>query len=200
MEHKNIPNNGLHEPKDIVFAAAGQVYVADGLGSGEWRAPPMPGVDTALQGQVYVANGSGAGSWTSLPGGWGQYDDTGDPLAIGVAPVEISVDGEGPLTNTDNLPMGSDLWVDTTFNPLSVGDVYSIEVVFEVETVTGAGTININLAGEEFSAPASVGSVRVSSNIHVFNGEDVEILVSTDEGTVQITNRRVKIVRLYGAV
>lgn len=200
MEHRNIPNDGLHEPKDIVFAAAGQVYVADGAGSGTWRTPPTAGIDTALQGQVYMANGSGGASWEYLPGGWGQYDDTGESISVGVAPVELSVDGEGPRTNTDNLPDGTDLWIDTSFNPLRVGDVYAIEVVLEVATVTGAGTININLAGEEFSAPASVGSVRVSSNIHVFNDEDVEILVSTDAGTAQITNRRVKIVRLYGAV
>lgn len=200
MEHRNIPNDGLHEPKDIVFATAGQVYVSDGNGSGTWRTPPTAGIDTALQGQVYMANGSGGGSWEYLPGGWGQYDDTGDPISVGVAPVELSIDGEGPQTNKDNLPDGTELWIDSYFNPLRVGDVYAIEVVFEVATVTGAGTISVNLAGEEFSAPASVGSVRVSSNIHVFNDEDVEILVSTDAGTVQVTNRRVKIVRLYGAV
>jgi len=160
----------------------------------------MAGVDTALQGQVYVADGSGGGSWEYLPGGWGQYDDTGDPISVDVTPVELEIDGEGPQTNVDNLPAGTDLWITSSFNPLRAGDVYAIEVVFEVATVTGASTININLAGEEFSVPASVGSVRVSSNIHVFNDEDVEILVSTDAGTVQITNRRVKIVRLYGAV
>lgn len=200
MEHRNIPNDGLHEPKDVVFATPGQVYVADGNGSGTWQTPPVAGIDTALQGQVYMANGSGGASWEHLPGGWGQYDDTGGSISVGVAPVGLSIDGDGPKTNIDNLPEGADLWIGSSFNPLMVGDVYAIEVVFEVASVTGAGTININLAGEEFSAPASVGSVRVSSNIHVFNAVDVEILVSTDAGTIQVTNRRVKIVRLYGAV
>jgi hypothetical protein len=36
IEHSAIPNAGLHEPKGVSSAASGQVYVADGLGSGAW--------------------------------------------------------------------------------------------------------------------------------------------------------------------
>ena len=38
VEHSNIPNANLHEPKDVSTATAGQVYVADGAGSGAWTA------------------------------------------------------------------------------------------------------------------------------------------------------------------
>lgn len=36
IEHKNIQEGGLHEPKGVSLATAGQVYEADGLGSGTW--------------------------------------------------------------------------------------------------------------------------------------------------------------------
>ena len=40
IEHKNIPESGLHEPKGVSLASSGEVYVADGVGSGNWT--PLP--------------------------------------------------------------------------------------------------------------------------------------------------------------
>ena len=36
IQHKAIANAELHEPKDVSAATVGQVYVADGAGSGDW--------------------------------------------------------------------------------------------------------------------------------------------------------------------
>ena len=36
IEHDAIPNADLHEPKGVNAATSGQVYVADGVGSGAW--------------------------------------------------------------------------------------------------------------------------------------------------------------------
>lgn len=36
IQHKNIPEAQLHEPKGASTAASGSVYVADGAGSGSW--------------------------------------------------------------------------------------------------------------------------------------------------------------------
>lgn len=36
-EHKDLTGADLHEPKGVDSASAGQVYVADGLGSGVWH-------------------------------------------------------------------------------------------------------------------------------------------------------------------
>lgn len=35
-DHKTLPNDQLHEPIDVVNASSGEVYVADGSGSGNW--------------------------------------------------------------------------------------------------------------------------------------------------------------------
>lgn len=37
IQHKDLTDPQLHEPKGISTAAAGQVYIADGLGSGLYR-------------------------------------------------------------------------------------------------------------------------------------------------------------------
>ena len=37
IEHDTITDPYIHEPKDISTANAGQIYVADGLGSGSWK-------------------------------------------------------------------------------------------------------------------------------------------------------------------
>lgn len=40
IQHSDIPNDGIHEPKGAVSAQSGQVYVANGTGSGMWQGVP----------------------------------------------------------------------------------------------------------------------------------------------------------------
>lgn len=40
IEHRNIPDSELHEPKGASTALVGQVYISDGAGSGSWQIPP----------------------------------------------------------------------------------------------------------------------------------------------------------------
>lgn len=66
-DHKAIPDAELHEPKGVAGATSGDVYEADGLGSGSWNVPAThepKGVDTALIRQVYTADGLGSGDWS----------------------------------------------------------------------------------------------------------------------------------------
>ena len=67
-EHKDAPDGQRHEPKGASTAAAGEFYVADGLGSGTWDNPindiknrnfvtlnvSIPDISTA--GSYFVAN------------------------------------------------------------------------------------------------------------------------------------------------
>lgn len=40
VQHKNLPDADLHEPKGVAAASAGTTYVADGAGSGSWAQSP----------------------------------------------------------------------------------------------------------------------------------------------------------------
>ena len=39
VQHKDIPEDELHEPKGVSTAANGTVYTANGVGSGSWVLP-----------------------------------------------------------------------------------------------------------------------------------------------------------------
>ena len=45
IEHKDLPDSLLHEPKGASTAVAGTVYVADGAGSGSFQKLPTTSLD-----------------------------------------------------------------------------------------------------------------------------------------------------------
>lgn len=49
IEHSQIPSEYCHEPKGAAEAASGEVYVADGAGSGSFKKLPLTSLDTTTQ-------------------------------------------------------------------------------------------------------------------------------------------------------
>ena len=49
IEHAQLPDELLHEPKGASTAAAGTVYVADGAGSGAFQKLPTTSIDMTLR-------------------------------------------------------------------------------------------------------------------------------------------------------
>ena len=52
IQHSTLPDAQKHEPKGTDTATAGQVYVADGAGSGSFQAPPPPGAGALAHDQL----------------------------------------------------------------------------------------------------------------------------------------------------
>lgn len=48
IEHKELPDELLHEPKGASTASEGFIYVADGAGSGAFKKLPMTSLDIAV--------------------------------------------------------------------------------------------------------------------------------------------------------
>lgn len=63
IEHKNIPESGLHEPKGVSTAAQYKVYVADGAGSGAWGDAYIEGQANASANKIPVSDGAGGVTW-----------------------------------------------------------------------------------------------------------------------------------------
>lgn len=63
VQHNTLTGAELHEPKGIDAAGSGEIYVADGAGSGAWQDPAVNPADGSA-GEVPVANGSGAVVWS----------------------------------------------------------------------------------------------------------------------------------------
>lgn len=64
IEHKDIPDAQLHEPKGAVSASSGEVYVSDGAGSGSWDFAQILGQAAATEGHQPYADGAGGVSWS----------------------------------------------------------------------------------------------------------------------------------------
>jgi len=66
--HSSLTGADLHEPKGAASATSGQVYVADGAGSGTWQKDE--GTDVASTGEdankVLTANGSNGATWEAV--------------------------------------------------------------------------------------------------------------------------------------
>ena len=64
IEHANIPEAGLHEPKGASTAAANRVYKSDGAGSGDWLQVDLntlkgTATNSTPSGRYLVSDGSG---------------------------------------------------------------------------------------------------------------------------------------------
>lgn len=68
IQHKDIQEPNIHEPKGIATAGAGTAYLSTGAGTGTWRklvATDLAGITSATSGdRVLIAQG---GSFTTLP-------------------------------------------------------------------------------------------------------------------------------------
>ena len=62
VQHKDLPDAELHEPKGVAAASANEVYVADGAASGAWSKITADSLDaTGLnKGATFLADGAGA--------------------------------------------------------------------------------------------------------------------------------------------
>lgn len=95
IQHESITDPYIHEPKGVATANAGDVYIADGNGSGSWTATPVAG--TVSQGAYeYGHNGSA------------------DVLTTADTLYELTNDAAHPTTiNTYGLPGLTDIYDET---------------------------------------------------------------------------------------
>lgn len=71
VEHVNITDPNIHEPKGVATASIGKVYVANGAGGGTWKKITESEVNsgTAGSGQLLTADGLGGVRFINTPHG-----------------------------------------------------------------------------------------------------------------------------------
>lgn len=92
IEHVDIPDGERHEPKDISTALTGTVYVADGLGSGEWDVPQLEGQSDAAVGTVPFKTSLGVSWNTPFTPAYCEVD-AAESIKSLTGSTEISVNG-----------------------------------------------------------------------------------------------------------
>lgn len=183
VNHSSLADPYLHEPKGAAAATSGQVYVADGAGSGTWH---------------------------YLPTGWGYYKGNGAGQTIGTTDVKMTCDGAGSSTDTTHLPFeirgSGNLWNTTTnkITPIHAGDSYDFRLDLPVTAKTGTPTrltVKLDIGGGATPSTViverdintsktppyniSIGFPIFCLTTFVTNGG--QIFLSTDSGTITVT-------------
>ena len=210
IEHANITDPQIHEPKGVSTAQVGHSYIANGAGSGSWNFPQLDAQVASLVGQVFVSNGSGGGFWKYPPQGWGNYKSTASQVIDTVA-SKLIINGLHATTNEAYLPKtirgtGS-LWNSTTnrITPVSVGDSYIVRLTMELTALTGTPdelTVDLDI-GSDVTPSIVVASEYVnitgfsSFNLTVtfpifcldtFIANGAQIFMSVNSGSITLVN------------
>lgn len=169
VEHVNIPDSELHEPKGVAGATVNQTYVANGAGSGSWTEPEPKGVRGASANEVYLADGSNSGTMTSTDelvrmGFWVYADDATGSSAISLTPTGVDVvmtndEADAATNKTYKLSDVTDLWNEITdrfdFTGMSLGDTVDVQINISVTTSTTdtdiVSKINLGIGGTPYS-------------------------------------------------
>ena len=94
VQHKNITDPDIHEPKGVASAAVGKVYVSDGAGSGTWKYP-----SGYAHGEIYIDAGVTTQA-LSVGSGYAKLNPTGEWTA-GVSSVITLSPSTGEITLTE---------------------------------------------------------------------------------------------------
>lgn len=139
IQHIDIPDAELHEPKGAATATDKEVYLADGAGSGEWRKIRESDLDL--------------GTFSENLYGWNYRKDTtytsGAPLSIasGIKQTFIN-NGLHSLSNVLR-PLGI-VYTDTQFTPSSLNASYVMRIAFKARTANPQGipySIKVSMEG-----------------------------------------------------
>jgi hypothetical protein len=184
INHSTLTDPYLHEPKGAGAAANGQVYIADGAGSGAWIYPP---------------------------GGWGYYKDGASAQTFNTTQAKISIDGAGGTTDENYLPReirgSASLW-DTTndkITPIRAGDSYDIRLDLPITAKSGSPTeltIELDIAGSTYGSATVILNRFLATGktppysysvafpifcLTTFATNGGQFWLSTDTGTLDIT-------------
>lgn len=160
IQHKDIPDAQLHEPKGILSATNKQVYIANGSGAGLWRKVNELDID-------YSNKSNNLFGWNDIADN--QYT-SGSPLAI-AATTRTLIPNNGLSSQTDTTRLGS-IW-DTTNKQFLINDLnalYLVRLNCKVKAAAAAGTPYI----VKFEMESSSGPTVVTSTDCFLKGGSYE--------------------------
>lgn len=202
VQHKNLPDNQLHEPKGAVTASNGTMYIANGTGSGVWS-------KLALSNFTGIAGDGGSNNYRLMTNGSGgirfQLDSAYGAMSVSAnnAAIALSAATDSTLnTNTDYVLLdGAGVpWVGENLSSIvfstggltvPVAGVYSLQAwlnitQFPTDTSTVAFKLRIN--GNPYTArkvsakslvAGSMGNVGVTELLTLSTGDIVQVYVAS---------------------
>ncbi len=219
VQHRNIPDAQLHEPKGVANATSGTVYTADGSGSGDWEYPLLQGQGSAGAYKIPVLDETGTVQWVWWPFGYGYYQHGTAGQVINTTYSKLQINGAGTNTSVGNLPPeirgGGALWdvINYKVTPISEEDCYDLRLDLPITNETGSPaeiTIQLDIGGASsptipittmFSSVGKSTPYTITMAVPVFcrstffaNGG--QIFVKTNSGTVTLGSPAITLVRI----
>lgn len=209
IEHKNITDGNIHEPKGASTATVGQIYISDGAGSGTWVDSTTAGLLDAEEGKIPYSDGDDTATWKYPHGGWGFYKDDSAEQSFTTTTAKLSIDGLGSISEESYLPRAirgsGSLW-DTTndkITPVLLGDSYNLRLDLPVTSRSSAQylTLELDIGGAatptivvvekridcDRSAPFGLSVSVPIFCLSTFLTNGGQVFLKTDAGSVGIT-------------
>lgn len=152
VEHSSLTGNQLHEPKGVAAAASGQVYVANGSGSGVWK---------PLQQHVSVHATTPSSTFTLSTG---TSDILLQPTSVTTASA-VGFTVQSPLTLTYTGTAGLIGMINLTMSAkISSGTSHDVEwAIFKGSTELG-GTRGIRAVTTSWGSISLAGTTALAQN------------------------------------
>lgn len=166
IQHSVIPDAQLHEPKGIVSAASGKVYVANGAGSGVWQYPS--GQRFA---ELYITSGATTQALTTTAARL----DPGTAWTQGVIKGLTTTAGDGTITLTGTGNYEVAFWISFNTDAVAAGTLYTfyyaLDGVLSVRSISvqkltaGVDSLNCSAFGFITATAGQVLSIYAKSSI-----------------------------------
>ena len=189
IEHSLVTDPNIHEPK---------------------------GASSAQAGQTYVSNGNGSGAWTHDPQGWQLSIHGGASQGVSTSDQILQIDGANVNSILNRLPkeiQGTGfLWssAQNKILPVALGDFYTCELYMPFSSAVGVNQLNLKLDKGNTTTPTNVFleksfDISFGSTVHFtfllgvdanMKNNGVQLFLSTDAGTVNITSPQLLISRV----
>jgi hypothetical protein len=178
VQHSDITDPNIHEPKGVASAAAGKVYVANGSGSGSWELPAG-----SAYGDMYIEAGA-----------------TAQTLAASSATAKLNPTGEWTANGSKNVTISGS---DGTITVSQSGE-YQLNfwAVFETAAISSGAAYNFHYAVNSTASTRKVYVKKTTNNVDTLHlaaigyttlsaGDVISMYVGGD-GTSSGTNITVK--------
>lgn len=167
IEHVDITDPDIHEPKGVAAASASQVYVADGAGSGDWRYIPHS--------SCYYSN-LGTGTTITAPTSMTVVN----PVTSGdTDPKEFTHNSAGRLTYTGSTTMDFNVNVSMTVKHSSASLVDIQVQLYKNGTTAVAGTLHATAA-----LSGNYTHVTICGHLELTTNDYIEVFVLSASGNV----------------
>ena len=177
IQHAVISDPDIHEPKGVAAATAGQVYVADGAGSGAWT-------PSSVYGELYITGGTGTQALTTTAA----LLNTTTNWTAGSSNLTTLDATDGDITTPTAGPYFMHFWISFDTDSVSAGTLYTFYYAVNGVAQPRSFTVQKLTGGVDRMTGGAFGIYAASANdyISLFAKSSVNSTITVREAGFQV--------------